>query len=143
MKLNRFSWVAVAVTIRTGIGSIVHEEKDQNSSSSKATSPVVMNRKQPSNPKDDSIQDSEASSKPMHVHGLDLDPMVGVYSSAQVGSSDQDTLPNESKTHGELAVAVRVSPAMRLLRAMTPSRREAAQARFGFQEESFEESNKI
>jgi len=140
-RLNRFSWIATANQIRQALSSLVQEETDK-SSSTRPTSPEIGSgqRKQivVREAADSSVVESN---KEPAIYGLDLDPMATYKSNvSSVAASEDDRAAEQAKANNKVydsGVVVSVSPAMKVLRAFTPSRKNltpSKKSQFTFEE---------
>lgn len=130
------SFISGTLQIRRALSSLVQEESDKTGSSTKgASSPAVpSDRKQMviREPNQVSSAGADDSNKEPYIHGLDLEPMTNATVESNYNSSEAEA---HDKARSDGPVRVNISPAMRLVRAMTPSRKAAARGEF-FQEEA-------
>jgi hypothetical protein len=136
--LMPISILASALQMKVGLDSLVQED---DKGSHKPSSPLPPNdRKIVARSKEEgsSVVDGSQHKDP-YVHGLDMDPLQGYVSSSNpsfVYSSEGDPVPAppSQQTGG---VRVQISPAMRLLRSLTPSRKD--KGKFDFEQQPIKE----
>jgi len=129
-----FTWLAVDITINQFINAITDNENAMSGSTTKnASSPGLPNRKEMV-ARQDQESNADSNGKEMHVHGLELDPLASLkaenteYSSMNTASSAADGFNQHNP------MKVNISPAMRMFRALTPSRSKSSNPKFAFEE---------
>lgn len=134
------SWIMVNLASKRLIGSIVQEDDEKKSTGSGGMQSPDTKRKQLAAVAGEDNDSSANSSvyegtQKMHVYGLDLYPELSNGSATvTVGSSEAVTSDAADSQDGRIqnhqvaqvrsGVSVRTSPAMRVIRAMTPSKKK-------------------